>query len=819
MNASPMIGETVSHYRVLSRLGGGGMGIVYEAEDVRLHRRVALKVLPDGIGSGAALQRFRREAEAASALNHPHICTIHDIDEHEGRPFIVMEKLEGQTLRHLITGNPLPLERILALGSQIAEALEAAHGAGIVHRDIKPANLFVTSRGDAKLLDFGLARLDRMRPSAPSGPDEETFLAPEDLTTPGTTMGTLGYMAPEQARGEAVDARSDIFSLGAVLYEMATGVAPFRGATASAILDAILTRAPEPPSALNPEVPPALDAAILGALEKQRGLRIQTASELRAQMLRLRRDGSSPPVPVSQTAPDPVRGHRESPRRSRLFAVALVSALAVAAAVLVFVIGQRSLRTSPESMPVSPRQSEQIGLAVLPLVSIGGGEESDFFADGVTEEIITALAKVEGIRVISRTSSFAFKNTAADVQEIGQKLGVSQLVEGSVRRAGDRVRIAVRLVKAEDGSQVWSESYDRDLRDIFALQTEIASSVVRALDTRLQVGTRNVAPVDPEIYTAYLRARHLLQSSGYRGLRQAAQLLERVTREEPGFAAAHASLADVYLWLEHSGGPDADRLYERGFAAARKAVELDPNLGEGHAAQAHALAHQGMLDEALRSAERAVTLAPGSSDAARWRALVLGLSGRPGARAEYERALLLDPLSPTLVVALAGAFIREGAYQSAAAVLENGTEFDPDNFGIRRELARVYALLGRRQETERALDRAMEIGADRADSDLFNRLVRADVLALLEETDQARRLAETIDNTEGLSGAAIFVLARVWAAVGETDRAIALLEKGFEQNPRYMVVNSGLPPHPAYAAVRANPRYHALRESHGLPPV
>jgi eukaryotic-like serine/threonine-protein kinase len=809
-----MIGTTVSHYRVMARLGAGGMGVVYEAEDMRLRRRVALKFLPDEMADRSALQRFRREAEAASALNHPHICTIYDIGEHEGRPFIVMERLEGESLRERIGGKPLPVDTVLKLGSEIAEALASAHAAGIIHRDIKPANLFVTARGDAKLLDFGLARIDAPQPaSANSG--SATAEMPEEITKGGSTLGTIAYMSPEQARGEPLDGRSDLFSLGAVLYEMATGIAPFRGATPAAIFDAILNRDPEPSSRLNPGIPLAFEQVILAALEKDRELRIQSAGELRAQLLRLRRDSSASMRTASGAAGDR-RSMEERPNR-RFILVGLLTGAALIAAVAGSIAVQRAERTAERSLPGSAQQTESIALAVLPLASIGGGEESEFFADGVTEEIITALTKVEGIRVISRTSSFAFKGASVDAQEIGRKLNVRQLVEGSVRRAGDRVRIAVRLTNAEDGSQLWGESYERDLRDIFALQDEIAASVVHALDARLDVGRRSTVKVDPEIYTAYLRGKHLLNLGGYRNFEQAVEVLERVTRDARGFAPAYATLADAYLWLEHGGGPDANRLYERGLAAARKAIELDPQLGDAHAALAHGLAHEGKLQEALASADRAVTLSPGSAVAARWRSLILGLMRLPGGRVEAERALSLDPLSLDVVVSYAEALIAEGDYAQSAAILEKATAFEGNDGHVERTLTDVYALMGARQEWEHAWSRTEQKRGFRPDRHLMEQIRRSDHLALLGDRLEARRILESLEYGV-LSGGGYSTLARAWAAAGDTDRAIAVLEEAFERNPHYMTVNSSFHAHPAYAAVRADPRYQALRRRHGLPP-
>jgi non-specific serine/threonine protein kinase len=420
-----MIGNILSHYRIIEKLGGGGMGVVYKAEDTRLHRAVALKFLPEELSRDRhALERLQREAQAASALNHPNICTIYDIDEHEGVRFIAMELLEGNTLLLRMGGRAIGVDEILDLSIQIADGLGAAHLKGIIHRDIKPANIFVTDRGTAKILDFGLAKLS----AEPVGPGSAapTLGTEEMLTNPGAALGTIAYMSPEQVRGQALDARTDLFSLGVVLYEMTTGKRPFEGSTPGVVFDAILNRDPEDPIGLNPLVPSALARVIRKSLEKDRKLRYQTASDMLADIQRLKRD-------------------RESGRTAA---------------------------------PIVAEPTRIPSLAVLPFSNLSADKENEYFSDGLAEDIIDALTQVPGLRVMARTSAFAFRGKEQDVREIGARLNVENILEGSVRRAGSRIRVTAQLVKASDGYHLWSQRFDREMTDVFAIQDEISQAIV-----------------------------------------------------------------------------------------------------------------------------------------------------------------------------------------------------------------------------------------------------------------------------------------------------------------------------------------------------
>ena len=553
-----MTGKHVSHYTILRPLGSGGMGVVYEAEDATLGRRVALKFLPKELaGDAQSLERFQREARAASALNHPSICTVYSIEQHEGEHFIVMELLEGESLAQRLARQRFATGELIDAAIQVTDALESAHAKGIVHRDIKPANIFIDARSRVKILDFGLAKIDAAR-DRPAGAAHSQLATRQDLTIAGTAMGTVAYMSPEQARGQLTDARTDLFSLGTLLFEMAIGVRPFAGDTSAVVFDAILNR--NPVFAADADVNPELRRILEKALEKDRNFRYQSATELKTDLLRLKRDLDS---------------------------------------------GQR------HAADVEPRGGRKAdpSIAVLYFENLSGMKEDEYFRDGITEDIITELSKIKGLKIFPRPSVLTYRDRMVVPQQVGRELNAAYVLGGTLRRAGNRLRINTQLMDARTDFPLWSERYDRELQDIFEVQDEIARKIAEALRITLSPQEREAIAAKPtenlQAYDLFLRGRSHVRRVTRQDLEFGLQMFEGAVALDPQFALAYAGIANVCAQYHYHYQPDGVWM-DRAIKAAEQASALRPHEPEVQVAQAWIAFARGQYQEAVRDARDAV---------------------------------------------------------------------------------------------------------------------------------------------------------------------------------------------------------------------
>jgi serine/threonine protein kinase len=702
-----LTGQTFSHYRILKQLGAGGMGVVYEAQDSQLGRRVALKFLPPEMAQDSQLiERFQREARAASSLNHPNICIIHAIEQFERRHFIVMELLEGETLAQKMTRQPMEIDRLLPLSIEIADALESAHAKGIVHRDIKPANLFLTERGQMKILDFGLAKINQGEIAQGLTIGQAETVAPE-LTSPGAAIGTVSYMSPEQARGQFVDARTDLFSTGTVLYQMATGTLPFQGDTSAVVFDAILNREPKPAAELNPLLPPDFVRILDKALEKDRNLRCQTATELKTDLSRLKRDLES---------------------------------------------GKKRAKEKSDSDPAVQKQTGK-SVAVLYFENLSGAKEDEYLRDGITEDVITELSKIRGLNTFSRPTVLAFRDKPVTPAQIGQQLGAAYVLTGTLRRAGARLRISVQLVDTHTDFPLWSERFDREMKDVFEIQDEMARKIAEALRVTLSPQELEALAVKPtenlQAYDLYLRGKRYARRQTRQDLEFALQMFENAVAMDASFALAYAASANACAMFYCNYSRDQVWV-ERARESSGKAVALRWDLPEVQVSQAWVLYAAELHDEAVRMVKKAIER-----------------------KRDCEGAYYL----------LCRALFAAGRYQEVVDVAEAAIEASGEDYNVYVPISNSLGAMGKDETQRNMLQRrmaALENHLKQVPEDARARILLASDYANLERPDDAMRELNLAVTLRANEASILYNAACVYCGLKRNAEAVEALRKAWE---------------------------------------
>jgi serine/threonine protein kinase/tetratricopeptide (TPR) repeat protein len=788
--AGALVGELIGHYRIESLIGVGGMGEVYLARDERLGRKVALKLLPKHLTADETqLSRFKTEARSASALNHPNILTVYEIGAEGNRQFIATEFIEGVTLRASLADGRMNLHAALEIAVQVASALAAAHETGVVHRDIKPENIMLRPDGYAKVLDFGIAKLTE---KAPASEDHELATTAALQTRSGLVIGTARYMSPEQARGQKVDARSDIWSLGVVLYEMVGGIPPFLGETPSDCIASILTKEPPPLPGVLPDVPPKLEAIQQKALRKDKDERYQTTREMLSDLRSLKGELELAGPAGAGSIVRQIKRHKRG--------VLLMLAVAILAA------GTFAYSFFFVAPPPPPNEKS---VAVLPFENLSEEKSNAYFADGIQDEILTRLSKIADLKVISRTSTQRYKHTSQSPSQIAHQLGVANLLEGSVQKTNDQVRVNVKLITAPNDTHLWAETYDRKLTDIFVVESDIATTIAKTLQARLTGAEKAAIAKRPtanrEVYELYLKGRFFWNKRTGADLRKAIAYFNQALDKDPGYAPAYAGLTDAYLILSQYGAASPADSFPQAIAAAKKAIELDDTLAEAHTSLACSLAYYDFdFEQSVKEFERAIQLNPNYATAHHWlsNGVLSALGQFERAIAEGKRAVELDPLSLVINTDLGQDFFYARRYDEAIAHLRKTIEMDPRFYFAHWVLGTALQLKGQLSEAVAEYSKAVELNDDPS------------VLALLGQAyaragqrDEAQKILLRLSEDAKLRYVQAYSFVLMYLALGDKERAIDEMERAYRERDANV---AQIRTDPMLDDLRGNPRFEKL---------